>query len=668
MNPLMLSANQPIVLSDGSEHDFVAATGNTVVLRHRSLGTQSEHNIATLSESLANHPLRTMLKAPRQINEVTDQLRIKSIVLADHIAELFGVPIPGTQKLRRRYDQRLPMNELVRRKSEELKKLNEKNQLEARRLGKRPPTKLPTSRSALYELKSRYLESGRAALVDQRASSPRGPFGRADADYVAALTAAIAQTTNASTGTKGAVFATVSTALTAKFGKEIAEQKIPSLSSFYRHFDAVSEGRYTTGSAKNRRSVAGRPDRTFVKRMEVLPGGEVQIDSTLMDVLVSIPAPTKDDPDARETARPVLTAMIDRTTRCILAWTMRLTAAKAVDHVALMAQALTWPLNRPDLEGFRRIVQRNNPDVELLPIDELRMLQAQAPYIVPRRIMMDNGKDFLAEDFLQVLEMFHIDRMESASYTGSDKGMVETTFGSINTLFTQYLDGYVGRSPEHRGYKVEEHHLLSFWAVHQLFGDFLLKVWNHRKHDGLRDPLHPRVTRTPVEMYLACKQVSEGLQFTLTREDYIRMLPTSWNKIHPTGIRHGRREYDSVGLHPWRGKKSSHARRKGSWPVKYDPYNPTAVWVIVDGGTIIECPLREASASLYPHIEERLMFAPADERAATALIDSLASGVDIHVLGELPPEAGQREADDRDAPDLHDYYSEYDDDEFAAIL
>ncbi len=75
--------------------------------------------------------------------------------------------------------------------------------------------------------------------------------------------------------------------------------RLPSYSTMVRNINAIAAGRYLTGSARTRRSLGNRPHRIFKKQERILPGAEIQVDSTTMDVLIR-----KED---GKTARPVLT-------------------------------------------------------------------------------------------------------------------------------------------------------------------------------------------------------------------------------------------------------------------------------------------------------------------------------------------------------------------------
>ena len=74
--------------------------------------------------------------------------------------------------------------------------------------------------------------------------------------------------------------------------------------------------------------------------------------------------------------------------------------------------------------------------------------------------------------------------------TPTDKGVVESTLGSLNTLFCQHVAGYTGPNPTRRGKNVQ-----AVWTVAELqdlLDEWLIVGWANRPHDSLRDPYFPQ--------------------------------------------------------------------------------------------------------------------------------------------------------------------------------
>jgi transposase InsO family protein len=573
-----INTDDPIEFRDGSIHQFVTSSGSVIRLRNIATGQVQDMHIAELSQQAAGLP-RTFTEHIRRFETLPQKHKTAAMTLADHLEEIETGVNPARAGRRAEYDiDKTTQNERVAAKVHELHKSGQK-----------------ASRATLMRKLAAYREHGTSALADGRAHRSDPPMKNIHPDVFEALCAVIADQRNRSTGTKSRLIDETAKHLVMWRGADAPS--MPSNATMYRYIDRLTIGKHTTGSASTRRSLANRPERVFNTRTELLPGNEVQVDSTTLDLLVKSPG---GDP-----VRPILTVLFDRATRLVLAFTLRLTAAKAVDHVALLAQALTPPQNRPDNSEFRAMVQRMNPGVPLMTADERRDWERSRPFVHPRCIVMDNGKDFISEAFRAAAEMHSIDIRYSAPHTPTSKPLVERNFGSIDSLLIQYLNGYVGRSPEFRGYRVEQEELMDIYALHELLDDWFLKFWNHRPHSGLRDLLDPSIVLTPFQMFAAASRVTSNLETTFTRDDYIAMLPTKHRRVTDTGIVVNYRQFDSDELDPLRNTLSGDSRRKGKYEVKLDPYNPFKAWLPKPGGGWIECTLRNGDANLYPHLEDR---------------------------------------------------------------
>ena len=77
------------------------------------------------------------------------------------------------------------------------------------------------------------------------------------------------------------------------------------------------------------------------------------------------------------------------------------------------------------------------------------MEQAAArPVIVPDTIVIDHGKVFVSDTFMRACDRLGISVQPARQDTPTDKGVVEATFTSINTLFCQHVAGLHRREPD----------------------------------------------------------------------------------------------------------------------------------------------------------------------------------------------------------------------------
>ena len=107
------------------------------------------------------------------------------------------------------------------------------------------------------------------------------------------------------------------------------------------------------------------------------------------------------------------------------------------------------------------------------------------------------------------------------------KPVIERTLGSVSTLFAQYVAGYAGRSTEHRGKDVGQAAVWSMAELQALLDEWVVAMWQNRRHEGLRDPLSPGKALTPNERYAALVAVAGYVPVPLGPEDYLELLRPS---------------------------------------------------------------------------------------------------------------------------------------------
>ncbi|MGZ0712304.1 Mu transposase C-terminal domain-containing protein (plasmid) [Coraliomargarita sp. W4R53] len=595
----------------GEVYELDAASTKGVTLVHRVTGerrTLSHAELANLASTEKQHSPRLLDTLPTHV------IRGANVLALDIDEVLTGVGRNG--KTRPAYDLKTTSQE----------------QRVARKLTELEWAGRGMARSTFFAKMHNYRRDGLIGLVDGRALREFKPLHSVDVAVVNAIIKAIDNQKDRSTGTVGRIIKEATAAVEATYTYD--DVKVPKRSTMYKAVKQLGYGKYSTGSAKTRSSLGNRPDRTFAKNVQLLPGSQVQIDTNKMDIQVRTPDGTR--------VRPLLSLMTDVHTHTIMAFTLRLEGTKSVDHTLLLAQALTPRANRPRRDELRDLVRRKHSDITLLS-DEEYDLHAQAhPYIYPNSITVDRGADYISPTFRAAAQMMQSSVVLSAPHTPTSKAHVERQFQAVNTLFTQYLAGYVGRSAEHKGKNEKLETLLTLEALRELFEDWVISVWQNRPHASLRDSLQPTRVLSPNQKAAQSAMTVAQLRMPLTRDQFIRMLDSKFRTIQSTGVKVGNREYDSEELHPHRYKKSNHSRRSGQWEVKVDPYNPEAVWVIVEG-KLIEC--RERGAEMRKYEPD---FGHTDSyRALTAQSDAEITGTPFAQAVALP-EHTEIETDETD--------------------
>lgn len=612
-----LDISRPIELDDG-EYMVLEQRGSQIKLRSSATGEYVTMHLAELSQRVVGlEP--TSINDARVISSLSDTQQRKTLTLSDHLREIVTGEHPNLKTPRPQYDPTATTQE--QRVQAKLSELEADRQLHM-------------SRSTLMAKLSAFKKTGNTGLIDGRALTGKTTHTSDRIKVIEALCEVIAGQRNASTGTAQRLIKLTRAELAMQYGADAPE--LPSQRTMYRLIKTYTHNKHTTGSAKTRRSLADRPDRPFSKNIQLLPGAEVQLDSTPLDMLVKV---ANDKPQ-----RPTLTIMMDVATRSILAYSFRLVATKSIDHIGLIAQALTPIQNQPDRSRYRAMVEQQNKHCKLLGDDELARLANHRPFIYPRRLVIDNGRDFKATATVLAAEAFGMSVTFSPPRTPTTKSIVERNFKTIGTMFTGNLPGEVGRSVEMRGVDIDKRSdLLDIFAVQELFHDWVLNVWQNTPHSALRDPLHPATPFSPNQMAAAAAEAIGSIEIPLNRQSFLALLPSNRRALTSTGFRQDNHFYDAPELHAYRG-------REKDMEVHYDPYNPSVVWARAADGTFIECTIKDWNASTSPFfasIQPDIDRTEADarraevdarfaQRAQVAFVGATLAGTPLHQLPTSP--------------------------------
>ncbi|HEY5877763.1 MAG TPA: Mu transposase C-terminal domain-containing protein [Nakamurella sp.] len=427
--------------------------------------------------------------------------------------------------------------------------------------------------STLKHRRQRWEARGLAGLVDQRVAKRMSPTGRVDELVVTAMRQAIEEATDKSSRTAGFTIWRTGEILAAAGIGEV----LPSQRTMYRLFDTLSKGKHITGSASTRRSLAGRPDGVFSSLPAAAPGELMQIDSTPLDVLVLL--------DDGVPGRVELTGMIDVATRVVTTAVLRPTT-RSVDASVLLARSLTPEPMRPGWAEALSMAHSVLPYDRLLSIDERLACAAAKPVIIADTIVIDHGSVFVSDNFRASCRHLGINIQPAHLASGAEKPHIERYFGSLGSLFSQFVSGYAGRNADRRGRGVEDQPLWSMLELQDLLDEWLISCWLNRPHDGLRDPAHPGRAFTPNEKYAALVEAAGYVPVALGPDDYIELLPAHWRAVNAYGIKLNRRSYDNEQLNPLRLQPSGVREKKNLWEVRYDPYDVSRVFVRGPGGWI----------------------------------------------------------------------------------
>lgn len=442
-----------------------------------------------------------------------------------------------------------------------------------------------------------YKEKGIWGLVDKRRTRMPSLHGRNDPRVVDALLALVKAREGQTAITASALFVLLRRSVRSTYKEPV---KVPPNTTLYKLLDRLGiKVKDLQAPTRKRLDAANRPAPPFSLTTALAPGELVQIDSTDLDIKVL--------GDDGQPTSVELTAMVDVATRTIIsaviraktargrrkAHTQRLAlfastrragrATKAVDASLLLAQALVPTPMRPSFPPQAHASASDLPYEELLEADARMARAASRPVIVPDLIVIDHGTVFAGRTFFDACKSLGISVRPARRRTPTDKAIVERTFGSVKSLFSQYVNSYTGNDISRRARTLNGEVLFNLSQLDDLLQRWIVLGWQNRVHDELQNPYDANLPPlTPNQMYAAYVQVAGYLPIPLGREDYLRLLPTAWVGVSDEGITFMNRVYENARneLGPYRRRRSGlGGKRRGGWELRYNPYAPEHVWL-----------------------------------------------------------------------------------------
>jgi putative transposase len=536
------------------DHEWVVATiagtvfGLRDVLSGDVMSTTLTELVLATGRTDALESSRSRMIALHDADEAT-------ILLAEHVRELVDGSAPGGGEPRPEYGLGVPQGQRNGRKLEELKGLG-----------------IPVGESTLRRYITEYRKYGPAAIVDGRSTRTYLPLDGVADEVIATCNGLIRERVRSSSTTWTNLAAEVRVRFLAEWPNR--HSLLPGKKKIIQVLQELSGDLDPTGSAKNRQTAENSPKRVFSPRPALLPGGEVQVDSSPFDVIVRMPDGSL--------GKVELTIMIDKATRSIMATSVK-KKNTGTDVAAMLADAMTPPPLRPTglpaLDTWR-LRRMELPWAKNLTHDQKSLLDTTRPAIVVNRLVTDNGKDYRSHVVEAACAQLGIVLTRSAVRTPTDKAIVERAFHTIKTRFVMLLPGQTGGTVEARGHHPEREDLLDVEELIWLFDAWVAQVWQNSPMEGLRDPRHPAAPPlSPNAMYAAMFPFVGYVPMPLSDRDYISLMPVVERTIQKDGVEFRRRTYDSPALAEHR---SSGLLGKKKYELRYQPNDPSRIWVYVD--------------------------------------------------------------------------------------
>ncbi|MCX5250324.1 transposase [Streptomyces sp. NBC_00201] len=413
-------------------------------------------------------------------------------------------------------------------------------------------------------------EKGPWGLVDRRAHRPSDPLAGVDPRLIdAILTQHHVTEEDDSTGSLNRLRRRVERRLADVHGPGTV--KMPSQKPFNRYVAALLPGRYTTGQATTRQSVANRPAGHYQPITASRPGQLVMIDTSWLDVRAY-------DPAEDIVVSVDLTIAIDVCTRSLLGWRLVPKGTKGVDAGLVIADAMMPEPMRPGWpEGLRHRMLRL-PCEPLLARDERFAAAAARPVVFPEKIVIDHGKAFASQAVKNVCRRHGILIQDTRKYRPTDKPQVEAAFKTIRSQFSEHIAGYKGNHVVHRGRDVDA---VARWTIEELeefFAEYVVAVYQRRRHKGLVLPGFPEIQLSPNDAYRLAVHRCGYIAAPRDANLFLELLPIHWCAITNRRVQKNYLHYSAPVLGPLNGTKSPYPQANGAWPLRYDPRDVTQVY------------------------------------------------------------------------------------------
>jgi len=406
---------------------------------------------------------------------------------------------------------------------------------------------LNISERTLRRMVARYQSFGPAGLIDQRLlqSTRRGVDPRWDS----ACERVLETFTNSSTPTMSTVIARTN----AQFLHDVPHGTVPSRATAHRRLIELDAGKRTFGEAKQRRSVAKRPQGVLGQLQPVRPGEYILMDGYRMDVFAM-------EPGTQRWVNTELTVAMDLFDRSIKGIRLRPVAAKSADVASVLFQCMTpqrW--GRSD----------EAPQGPYAGIPDHVVLGSQGTF--PDTIVVDHGKVYLSDHTHSVCRRLGISIQPAIPNKPTDKPAIERFFRSLRQSLLDKLPGYKGPNIASRGQDIEKGAFYYVSELEQIIREWVGSVYHRKAHRGLIDPLLPGVDLSPEEMFNRGLQISGTLTLPSSEDLRFEFLDVEWRQIHHYGIDIDGRRYDGEALNAYRGTRSEYGgAHPGKWPFHVD--------------------------------------------------------------------------------------------------
>ena len=301
------------------------------------------------------------------------------------------------------------------------------------------------------------------------------------------------------------------------FLTDVPDGRVPSKTVAYQRVTELDRGRYTFREAKQRRSVAKRPQGVLGQLRPTRPGEYVLMDGYKLDVFAM-------EPMTMRWVNTELIVAMDLFDRSLKGIRLRAVAAKSADVADVLLQCLT-----PQQWGRGPAA----PSGPYSGVPENVVLGSVG--VLPDTIVIDHGNVYMSEHTLGVCRRLGTSVQPAIPDKPTDKAALERFFRSLRLSLLDKLPGYKGPNIASRGKDIERGAFYYVTELEQLIREWVGEIYHVKAHKGLRDPRLPGVDLSPQEMFNRGIAVS-GLLRLPAREDLrYELMEVQWRRSTTTG-------------------------------------------------------------------------------------------------------------------------------------
>ena len=451
----------------------------------------------------------------------------------------------------------------------------------------------------------RYRDLGEAGLVDERGTVARLPLAGVDTRWADACRAVLDEQVDESSVTKDLTLRRVRARLDRDFGEGAVPA--PQGGAAYRALDELSRGRGSfAGSAKGRRSIAGRPSATYGRLRSSRPGEYVLMDSTRLDVFAM-------EPVTLRWVQAELTVAMDLFTRCVLGLRVTPVSTKSVDVASVLFEALNPPEVPEGWPPEAAWPYHGVPGTLVVDADRTEGPRFAGPSLLPDTIVVDHGSIYLSEHVTSACARLGISVQPARPYTPTDKSPVERFFRTLGEGLLEALPGYKGPDVFSRGKDCELDAFFYLGELEAIIREWVAVVYHRRPHDSLTDPRLPGLTMSPVQRF--GYGIARAGWIEIPRDPDLRLefLPVKWRAVRHYGVEIGGLRYNGPAIAGCRDRTSPcRGARAGLWPFAVNPNDVSRIYFRdPEEGSWHELPWEHAADLGMPFSAETLAYAKA---------------------------------------------------------